>query len=184
MILHDHRCPKCGKVFERMVRWDEERVKCECGGDASRIFISHREYRAQSFDPVLVFRDKSGHLRFPGRNQGAPPKGYEPVLLRTTSEVRKFEREVNAKERKRYFEHKERQEKRFEQWISDSRSELRAKMRHMSGYGRAIAEASMQENDRNSGIDMRFDPQFRIEAFSDDASNRDFQNDRDLQRRK
>lgn len=167
-----------------MVQWDEEQVKCDCGSMASRIFISHREYRAQSFDPVLVFRDKSGHYRYPGRNSERAPKGYEPIYLRTGSEVRKFEREINQSERKRYFEHKERQEKRFEPWLKSSRSDLRQRMQSMSEYGKEIAAAAMMENDRNSGIDYRFDPQFHVNAFSFDASNREFQTDRDLPRRK
>jgi hypothetical protein len=184
MILHDFKCPHCGKVFERMVNWDVERTRCYCGDEALRIFISRREYRAQAFDPVLVFRDGSGHYRYPGRNNERAPDGYEPVYLRTTSEVRKFEREINKRERERYFAHKERNEKRFEQWQKEARSELRQKMQHMTPYGRALAEAAMQQNDREPSVNHHFDPQFRLEAFSQDASNRERQYDRDLQRRK
>lgn len=183
-VLHDHRCGKCGKVFEKMVPWEQEQVTCECGGTASRIFISRREYRAQSFDPVLIYRDKSGHVRFPGRNQGVAPKGYEAVYLRTTQEVRNFERRMNESERKRYFEHKERQEMRFSEWTKSARSELRQKMQHMSEYGRAIAQAAMDANDRESGVNTRWEPGFHLEAFSVDSSNREAQYDRDLQRRK
>jgi putative FmdB family regulatory protein len=184
MILHDFRCRLCGKVFERMVKWDEETCACECGSNALRVFISRGEYRAQSFAPVLVFRDASGHYRFPGRNNQRTPKGCEAVWLRTTSEVRKFERKINESERRRYFAHKERNEKRFEQWISNARSELRQKMQHMSPHGRDLAIAAMRENDRQSSVNYRFDPQFRLEAFSQDASNREAQYDRDLSRRK
>src|SRR5258708_3361900 len=128
MINHDHRCNKCGKIFERMVSWDKETVACECGGGASKIFFFHREYPGQSFDPVLIYRDKSGHVRFPGRNEGVAPKGYEPVYLRTTQEVRNFERRMNSFEKERYFKHKEKQEARFEQWTANARSELRQRM--------------------------------------------------------
>lgn len=184
MILHDFRCGHCGKVFEKRVQWNDDEAACECGKMAPRVFISRREYRAQSFDPVLIFRDASGHYRYPGRNSEAPPAGYEAVYLRTTSEVRKFEREINRKERERYFAHKERNEKRFEQWTKEARSELRQKMQHMSPYGRALAEAAMRQNDSQPSVNTRFDPQFRIEAFSQDASNREAQYDRDLSRRK
>lgn len=183
-ILHDFRCSECGKVFERMVSWDTEQSQCECGHQATRVFISHREYRAQSFDPVLVYRDASGHFRFPGRNTGPVPQGYEPVYLKTTAEVRSFERQVNSKERERYFAHKERQEKRFEQWIRDARSDLRQKMQHMTPHGRDLAEAAMRANDADTGINHRFDPAFRVEAFSMDAGSRDAHYDRDMKRGK
>jgi hypothetical protein len=184
MVYHDFRCKQCGKVFERRVSWDSDTIPCECGSEALRVFISHREYRAQSFDPVLIYRDKSGHTRFPGRNQGTVPDGYEPVYLRTTAEVRKFEREMNSKERERYFAHKERQEKRFEPWLANARSELRQKMQLMSPRGRDLAEAAMRENDRQATVDTRFDPAFRLEAFSQNAGNRDACYDRDMKRGK
>ena len=183
-VRHDFRCGQCNKVFERTVSWDTEATPCECGGEASRVFISQREYRAQAFDPVLIYRDASGHTRFPGRNDGPVPKGYEPIYLRTTSEVRNFERRMNAKERERYFAHKERNEARFSEWTSASRSELRQKMQHMSPRGRDLAETAMRENDRNSGVDNRFDPAFHLNAFSFDASNREAHYDRDSRRGK
>ncbi len=183
-VVHDFRCPKCAKVFESMVPWEQEEEACECGAQARRVFISRREYRAQSFDPVLVYRDRRGHFRFPGRNSGPVPAGYEPVLLHTTAEVRNFERQMNQTERDRYMVHQERQEATYREFISSRRSELRQRLHHMSPYGRAIAEAAIRQNDNTPSCDTRFDAQFHLEAFSFDASNRDAQNDRDLSRRK
>lgn len=179
-VLHDFRCRRCGKVFERSVDWNVDSVSCrECGGNSDRVFISSREYRAQAFEPVLVYRDKSGHIRFPGRNQGVTPKGYEAVYLRTSTDVRKFERQMNARERERYFEHKERHERRFEEWTRNARSELRQKMQHMSPAGRALAEAAMREGDRDSGVDMRFDAGFHLNAFAYDSGSREAWIDKD-----
>lgn len=184
MILHDFKCGSCSKVFERTVSWDTEATPCDCGSEAARVFISRREYRAQAFDPVLVYRDKSGHVRFPGRNEGVTPKGYEPVYLRTSTDVRKFERQMNQKERERYFDHKERHEARFAEWTSSARSELRQKMQSMTPAGRALAEAAMRENDSKPSVDTRFDPGFHIDAFSFDSSNREGHYDRDMRRGK
>lgn len=183
-ILHDFKCAKCKRVFERRVAWDTEEARCDCGAQATRVFISHRAYRAQSFDPVLVYRDKSGHYRFPGRNAGVTPKGYEPVYLRTTSEVRKFERTMSQHERDRYFRHKERAEAAFAPWIANARSELRQRMQSMSAYGRSLAEAAIRASDSQSSVDTRFDPGCHFNAFAFDASNREPQGDRDLPRRK
>ena len=184
MVLHDFRCRKCGAVFERMVTWDTDRMTCRCGASADRVFLSRRASRAQAFDPVLVYRDRSGHYRFPGRNAGPTPKGYEPVYLRTRSEVDRFTRSINARERQRYFAHKERTEAAFAHWMADARSDLRQKMQRMSPEGRDFAEAAMRAHDQEPSVDTRFDPGFHLEAFEMDASNREAQSDRDLPRRK
>lgn len=184
MVFHDYRCEQCGKVFERRVSWDSDTTLCDCGSEAQRVFLSHREYRAQSFDPVLVYRDAGGHYSFPGRNHGPVPKGKEPIYLTTLPAIRKFENQMSNKERERYFAHKERQENRFAPWIANARSELRQKMQHMSAKGRAFAEAAMQENDRHSDVDTRFDPGCHFEAFSQDSSNRDAHYDVDMKRGK
>lgn len=167
-----------------MVPWDTETVECDCGQTAKLTFTSPREYRAQPFDPVLIYRDRSGHVRFPGRNSGPVPKGYEPVYLRTRSEVDKFTKSMNARERERYFRHQERHEARFAQWTANARSELRQKMQHMSPAGRALAEAAMRDRDHSSNVDTGFDPGCHFEAFEYDASNREAQRDRDLPRSK
>lgn len=139
---------------------------------------------AQSFDPVLVYRDASGHVRFPGRNSGPAPKGYEPVYLRTRREVDRFTQSMNTRERERYFRHKERSEAAFATFLSDARSALRQRMQHMSPAGRALAEAAMRTHDRQPDVNPNFDPGCHFEAFEYDASNRDAQRDRDLARRK
>lgn len=178
MVMHDFSCPDCG-IFERMVDWQTEEVTHECGKQASRVFVTRRTYRAQAFDPVLVFKDQSGHYRFPGRNRARIPAGYEPVYLRSSAEVRRFEKSVNANERNRYMQAKERESRFFDPLLSQSRSDLRQKMQRFSPAGRALAETAMRENDRKSSVDYRFDAGFHLEAFSNDASNRERWNDKD-----
>jgi uncharacterized protein YdbL (DUF1318 family) len=133
---------------------------------------------------VLIYKDSAGHYRFPGRNQGETPKGYEPVYLKTTADVRRFEKQINESERQRYFSHKERTEAKFQEYIQESRAELRQRMRKMSAYGRELAEAAIRQNDNCSSVDTRFDPQFHLNAFSFDSGNRDAHYDRDLSKRK
>lgn len=139
---------------------------------------------AQPFDPVLIYRDRSGHVRFPGRNQGETPKGYEPVYLRTRSEVDRFTKSMNTRERERYFRHQERHEARFAEWQASARSELRQKMQHMSPAGRALAEAAIRAHDHQSDVNPRFDPGCHFEAFEYNSSNREAHSDRDLRRSK
>ena len=183
MVLHDFRCPHCEKVFEKMVAWDVETNPCECGKEAKRVFISHREYRAQSFDPVLVYKDKDGNIKFPGRNEGRTPEGYEPVYLRTTSEVRSFERQMNQRERERYFQHKEKVDGNFAPILSARRRELYSRMQQMSEAGRDFARTAIRDSDERPSVNTRFDPGFHIEAFSNNSSNRAEWRDRDTGQR-
>ena len=178
MILHDFRCPKCG-LFERMVDWQTEEVAHECGEKASRVFLPARTHKAQAFEPVLVYRDRSGHLRFPGRTGNRAPKGYEAVYLRTTQEVRSLEKQMNQSERRRYMESKERESAFFDPILKQARSDLRQKMQQFSPAGREFAQLAMRENDAKPSVDTRFDPGFHLEAFSNDSSNREPWNDRD-----
>ena len=40
MLLFDYQCSLCGVIFERLVcDKDKEKQQCDCGGDASRIWI-------------------------------------------------------------------------------------------------------------------------------------------------
>lgn len=56
MPLYDFKCKKCGTVFERFQKSDHkgDRIeKCDCGGEAERIFTngaSHRFTFKEGFD--------------------------------------------------------------------------------------------------------------------------------------
>src|SRR5512146_2376325 len=97
-VLHDFKCSHCGNLFEHMVPSDFELApRCpECKGKSSLVFLPKRQ-NAQNFDPVVIFRGPKGKVRFPGRANAPTPKGYERVELRTSHEIHKFEREMNAK---------------------------------------------------------------------------------------
>jgi hypothetical protein len=48
-------------------------------------------------DSVVVFKDASGKIRYPARNDAPTPAGYERVQLRSLREVEKFERQHNVR---------------------------------------------------------------------------------------
>src|SRR5262245_28429608 len=66
---------------------------------------------AQSFEPVVVHVDKDGNVRFPGRADAKVPKGYEKRELTTVREVRKFEGQMNERERRKWSQHLENEER-------------------------------------------------------------------------
>ena len=42
MILYDFKCQECESTFERLESMDTRTVKCNCGGDASRLVSAVR----------------------------------------------------------------------------------------------------------------------------------------------
>jgi hypothetical protein len=91
----DLRCTNCGaEVIDLFVmRVPSRIVHLECDGEMEQVY----KLRPQSAqwgdrDAVVVFRDAQGHIRYPGRNDAVPPRGYEKVVMRSMHEVRQFEK--------------------------------------------------------------------------------------------
>jgi len=91
-------------------------LECACGAEVTDLFVMkvpsrivHLEcgremeqvYRARLSTPVLeknlavVFRDKQGRIRYPGRNDAPTPRGYERLTI-PPREMDKFCRENNV----------------------------------------------------------------------------------------
>jgi len=133
---------------------------------------------AQRFDPVVIHRDAAGNVRFPGAPDAAVPAGFEKVELRTVAEVRQFERGMDARERARFESGQAREGDFYAERQRKDRAELRAAMLRMSPYGREFAQVAMEENDRkNAGRKTSYDPNFHVECFSMDSSNREVYRD-------
>jgi hypothetical protein len=123
-----------------------------------------RGANASRFRPVVYFIDKSGNKRFPGNDSEKPPKGFERAELRTISEVRKFEKDMNRTERERWDRHKIREEMTFGPMRQQSRSELITMMKSFSNLGKDFARTAMKNNDEKRRGD--FDANFHVEIFS------------------
>src|SRR5947209_5447154 len=123
---------------------------------------------AQHFDPVVVYRDSDGQFRFPGSSKEPTPKGSERIELRTTAQVRRFERQMSARQKRQAESKMERRDAFFSELQRRNRSELRQRMQHMSARGREFAEMAMKRGDERSfSIRARkFDPNFRVTVFS------------------
>jgi len=149
--------------------------------------------RRAGFRPVVVFRDSAGNVSFPGRSDAKPPKGFERVELTTIRQMEQFERTFNASERSRNQRYVEREQQMSEEARSKLRSDLRngfsqrmpdgtlktlPGIKHMSSFGRAMAEAAMRRTDEmprknGNGSD------FFLEVLHKDQSNRAIYRDRD-----
>jgi hypothetical protein len=191
-ILHDFKCPN-GHVFERMVEWNTERIPCpECyakisaGGGrvymdpteyAEIVFLPHseRSENANHFEPVLVFKKRDGTFIFPGRSNERTPKGCERVELKNIAQVRRFEREENQRLKNIHQESMGRRGANYEAEKKERREQLKAILGKMSPRVRKLAEFAMKQSDEKESYSSRasrYDANFRIDAFSNDRSNR------------
>lgn len=177
MILHDFKCPN-GHIHERMVRWDVERWPCpECTSIAEKVFLPHSERpeNAQKFSPVVVFRKRDGTFRFPGRSNERTPRGCERVELRDTASVRRFEREENQRLKNIHEASMARQGANYQAMKKEMREQVHVRLSSMSPRARKFAEFAMKQSDERESHSSRaakYEPGFRIDAFSNDRSNR------------
>jgi len=181
-----YTCDHCAVVFDRWNSFPPKNITCPvegCPGRPTRP-LYHFELpqsprgtsrNAKGFDPVVIHRDAQGNYRFPGAPDARVPEGFQRIELRTTEEVRRFERDVNRGEAERHDGAQAREEGFYGGLKAQQRSELWATMARMTPTGRAFAEEAMRANDeRPRG---RFDANFHVECFSQDASNREPQRD-------
>lgn len=158
----DNICPHCGTELE-IGDWPY----CPHGRADGRF--------AQGFDPVVIHRDSVGNIRYPGHIDAPVPAGYQKVELRTTHEVRRFEAEVNQRERVKADEQLSRREAIFSAQQSSRRRELRTEMERMSPLGRDFALHAIDKgnNRRTASRDVGF----HLDVFSNYSSNREVHRD-------
>jgi putative FmdB family regulatory protein len=195
--LYDYLCPKCEHKFESFAGINEETQTCrwpECDGVAERIFVSVSgigERYAQPFTPVVYHQAPDGAVSFPGRSDELPPPGYEKVELKTVREIRKFEAEMNRREYAVWQEHQENVDRARQDNVKRRREDIQALMR---GEGRQVTTIDEHGNERtvtlngfsrfgrnlariaidhaNNKPREKFDPNFHVQVFSQDSSNR------------
>ena len=135
---------------------------------------------AQGFSPVVVHKDANGKIRFPGSADAPCPPGFQRVELTTTAEVRRFEREVNAKEREKAGQNHASQAFISASERRDRREKFIELKKTFSKRGQQFADAMMKARDMHRSRLERpvGDPNFHVEAFSQNSSNREQYNDR------
>ncbi len=136
----------------------------------------------------VIHKDAKGNVRFPMHENAPIPKGFMKVEM-DTAEVRKFEREMNVKERAKYSEYKSREREHFNKMQAVRRRDLRSaiengsisvrgpdgKMQRVefSEFDKDFARFAMEQNNQRAYMDSHFDPGFCVEALSFDSSNRE-----------
>jgi len=120
--------------------------------------------------PIVVYKDGSGNVQFPGRADEKLPKrlaklGFEKVEM-TPHEARRFGKQMNSLERIKMEKHLSAMQAAYAHVHKEQREELRVAMRHMSPLGRDLAQAAIERADREEGSKYyTSDPGFRIEIL-------------------
>lgn len=196
----DTHCSACDRVEETyrpLSMWPKTPPCTKCGGPTEQVHLPSY-MRGHAVDPVVVYQAPDGSYRFPPdtttlSTSQYDKQGFTRIELRSFSEVRRFESKMNQRELSEVRRRVERQQEAHERGESERRSEIRRgleqgfqvpetddrgrmtgrmKTVRMSPRGRAIMQAAIDNNDKKGGPKAK-EPGFRIEAYSETASNRE-----------
>lgn len=177
---HDH------EVVRPIADWPKTPVCPTCGDPTEQMILPATSRSAP--DPVVVFKAPDGSFRFPGDPNGLSAakyakSGYERLELRGSADVRRFESQMTKQERSIAARKVEKMQQHREMRETQNRGQLRQLMQSMTPFGRAVARAAMRRNDDKPREHTK-DPNFVVEAYSFDRSNRDVSRDPDGRRRR
>lgn len=179
---------QCGHVQEGP---DGEYACLNEGEYRPSFWYSSRVQTAQRFSPVVIHRDVNGNVRFPGSANAPVPEGYQRVELSTLHEVRQFEKEVNTRDVATADKFREARAGFLDGQLKANREAVDkiiagGKWEGTDEQGRIIErqgmsprglkileqlrEASKQKQEQGR---KHARPEFFVEAFSRDASNRE-----------
>lgn len=176
MPMYDYECAQ-GHIHELFVKREEFQygVVCpEC--NQSAIYLPSFYYTsraAQRFTPVVVHKDSEGNIRYPGRADAPVPKGFQKVELTDLSQVRRFEAEVNKKDREQAEKFRDVRNKYLDGQLKENRRVMAGLVEKFTPRGRKIYDQMKQvseEKQRRGAKDVN--PGFYVEAFTQDSSNR------------
>lgn len=191
----DYVCTGCHFEFEKFQDTFEESPECPaCSGPSEWVpsFYYSRPRAASGFTPVVVHRAADGSLRYPGSADAPVPSGFTRVELTTLPEVRKFEQEVNHRENAILEKDAYNRRVTMDQEIISNREALRDGVRvrdrenpdrikvmrldEFTAKGREFHDHMAREADARRARNhskARKEAGFRVEAFSDNSSNRE-----------
>lgn len=189
MPAYDFKCPE-GHITEHFMSFSALEAagnKCECGdvdpdgvvctkeGEYSASFwYNSATHFAQRFSPVVIHRGVDGKIRFPGHANAPVPEGYQKVELTQLSEIRALEREVNAADRIKDQRFQGARNAFLDGQLAENRRVVAGQVANFSPRGKWFYDAirRVSEKKRLAGRSAA-NPEFVVEAFSQNASNRE-----------
>jgi len=182
MPMYDFECPK-GHVTEHFLSKFTERVQCGEDGcveegeyRTSFWYSSSAGHKAQGFAPVVIHTDAEGNVRLPAHPDAPMPPGFQKVLLTNIHEIRKFENKMNQVEKAKIEDHARNKVRNMNGQLAENRRVMAEMIKKFSPRGQkfyaAMREAS-EKKQRDFANRPLAEPNFHVEAFSQDSSNRE-----------
>jgi hypothetical protein len=189
MAAYDFKCPE-GHITEHFMsysRLQELGEKVECGhvDEDGKVCTLEGEYSpsfwynssthfAQRFPPIVIHRDLEGNVRFPAHADAPLPPGFQRVELTDFHQVRKFENEINLRDRARAEEFRNSRQKFLDGQLKENRRVMEQLVEKFTPRGRRFYDAmrKVSEARQQRGVKAPT-PEFYIEALTQDASNRE-----------
>lgn len=195
MPAYDFRCPE-GHVTEHFMTFstfaekgqktecahvDEDGVYCTEEGEYSPSFwysssaeTERRIQAAQRFKPVVIHRDAEGNVRFPAHTDAPLPPGFQKVELSDIHQVRKFESEMNARDQVQAQKFQQGRGAFLDGQLKENRRVMDHLVKNFTPRGRMFYEKMRAASEAKQAAGRSSaNPAFYIDAFSNDASNRE-----------
>lgn len=174
---YDYECPK-GHKFEAFMTEYSECVPCrekECLEIATHVWSFHyNSCHAQRFDPVVIHKDAQGNIRFPAHKDAPLPPGFQRVELTDVYQVRNLEKEVNRGDREKAERFRISRQTLTDGQLKENRRVMDNIVKGFSPRGRKFYDAMRRMSERKQQLGPKqTNPEFVVDAFSRDASNRD-----------
>jgi hypothetical protein len=163
------RCPNCNQIV-RIADWPF----CPHGNAYGR--------DAQVAAPTVVFRNKKGEWRAPGRDTDKPPRGFVRVELKTQRQKDAFEKEIGAIETAKLRAIEYSKHEAYKATVAAHRDNLlRIKANSQSEYTKRFVDVCLADAEKRiaAGGSVRAESGFHIESNHYDATNRPPWEDKD-----
>lgn len=106
--MMDYDCASCGfQIRDKFFMEVPDVHPCpQCGAAMDRAWYVLRRERTQWDDAsaVVVFRDREGKIRYPGRNDVPTPADCERVVMRSLREVESFEKQHGVRSEMAWYD--------------------------------------------------------------------------------
>lgn len=191
MPMYDFECPKGHKTEHFLSKYADntecgyvqgKRKPCKEVADHRPTFwyTSALGRKAQGFVPVVIHVDAEGNVRLPAHKDAPMPPGFKKVELSDITAIRKFENKMNKVERGKMEDHQRNQTRSMNAQFAENRGAMAEMVKRFSPKGQKFYEAMRAVSEKKQAEFAKRgikDPNFHIEAFSQDATNREAYSD-------
>lgn len=163
--LSDGKCDECGAKLRV-----GDYPYCKDGSGHSTMYSRN----AQTAAPTVIFRNRRGEYRLPGRDNDKPPRGFERIELRTQRARDAFEREFGARETAKLHDVEYGRREAYKHTFAKSREKLlEIKNRSQSEYTKKFVDLCIADGERRLAQSVGMsEAGFMVESNHMDAQNR------------